>query len=148
MNEKMTTLIGGRRVKVHFADGREEEILVRQLPVREYDRAFGLVEDEIALTALICARDITWIVGKLPEGEDGMLPESYELLQQTAQEVNAKGFFGYATRRSQKESAFKMQMLDAMKDMTPEQLAAAAAAGAQARSTSPTGSPASVPRPR
>lgn len=150
MNEKMTTLMGGRRVQIQFADGRTEEILVRQLPVRDYDTAFVVLEDEMALTSLICGRklDKTWIAGTREDGGDGLLPESYELLQAAAREVNAKGFFAFAARRLARENATTQQLIEAMRGMTPEQITAATMAGAQARSTSPTGSPGSAPRPR
>jgi len=86
-----TTLMGGRLVKVTLLDGTEIEVKVRQLPLGEYDRAFPLSEDEIALVAFICEQPKSWA--------DILTPESYELLFATAQEVNAKGFFAFCRRR-------------------------------------------------
>lgn len=89
----MENLKGGIDVQVAFLDGSTETVLARQLPLGEYDAAFAVLEDEIALTAKICAKDKDW-AHKLE-------PESYETLHKAACDANAKGFFPWSARRSE-----------------------------------------------
>ena len=145
MNEKITTLFGGKKCSVQFADGRTEEITVRQLPLGEYERAFQFLDDELAITALICGKDKNWLTGTPPDASDSILPEHYEMLQADAREVNAKGFFAWSARRQAREAAALNEKIAAMAKLSPEQLKAATESGA--RLMSPTSSPTS-PRPR
>lgn len=116
------TLFGGRSVSVIKADGTTETLTVRQLPLRDYEAAFKLSDDEQCLVALICGKDKSWLYGATPEA--AITPESYEELLAAAQEVNAKGFFAYAERR-QTTMAKRLNSLGA--DVV--KAAAAAAAG-------------------
>lgn len=129
MSQKNETLIGGRKLTVNFEtlpDGTmppAEAVLVRQVPLREYEAGLLVFEDEFARTAFICGRDKKWVLT--------LTPESYEALRVAAEEVNAQGFFVYCQRR------------------VAEFLALPAHVRAQflaAPSTSPTGSPAPQPR--
>jgi hypothetical protein len=144
MNEKLQAAFRGRMAEVEFLDGRKEEIKVRQLVMREYERAYPLREDEIALVAFICGKPTIWIEGKREDGGDGMAPESYEDLRRLAEEVNERGFFSFATRRAAREEAVTLRQMEAMR-ITPDMVVAAMQKTAQ--SPSPTGSPSVPPRP-
>ncbi len=89
----METLRGGRSAIAKFEDPEtpDEVVQVRQLPLRDYERAFKLFDDEVGLTALVCGKDKAWGMS--------LDPKSYEDLHAAAQEVNAGGFFAYAARR-------------------------------------------------
>lgn len=129
MNNKTETLFGGRPVKVLLLDGTTAEFTVRQLNLGEYQRAMTLIEDEIALTALICGHDKKWA--------DTLAPESYEALFTAAQEVNANGFFAFAARR-QKRAADELQtMLPVLASMSPEAIQKAVQMGLNSQTTSP-----------
>jgi hypothetical protein len=94
------TLNGGRKINITFEDGTTREIIVRQIRVCEYQEAFPKIDNEIALDAFVSCLSVAE-VGKLT-------PESYEFLNTTVQEVNAKGFFVWSARqleRAQKQMA-------------------------------------------
>src|ERR1022692_3142636 len=97
--QKSETLFGGRDAQALHEDGSVQGIKVRQLRLGEYERAFALIEDEIAFTAFCCSGSG---VSPDPAGTGGgyerawsltLQPESYETLQLAAREVNEKGFF-------------------------------------------------------
>jgi hypothetical protein len=135
------TLFGGRKVPVVYADGSSEEITVRQLPLAEYDRAFFLLEDEMSVVAYICGKAKQWLTGHAPQYDKAVRPESYQLLQAAAWEVNAGGFFSYADRAVKRQLA----QLNALK---PDKFETALAKGAAlARSPSENMSPGPQPRP-
>lgn len=140
MNSENNTLFGGKLFAVVFADQRTEEIKVRQLPIGQYEKAFAVLNDEMALTALICDRPKDWITGKNPDGSDSMNPESYEELFKLAGEVNAKGFFAWSGRKAEKA---RLQMLENAKlmAMLPEDMVNLAINMSGKESTSPTSSP-------
>ncbi len=83
-------------VSIILDDGTTSTVEVRQLPVKEYEAAFLLNDDELGLTAKFCGKIKDWIYT--------VSPESYESLVATSKEVNA-AFFGYATRRYQEQTA-------------------------------------------
>lgn len=91
------TLNGGRLVAVTLLDGTSAEFRVRQLPLRDYEKAMTLLADEIALTAFICGHEKSWC--------ENLAPESYEQIRLASEEVNAHGFFAYAGRQLQKLQA-------------------------------------------
>lgn len=105
MNSNVT-LFGGKIVRIKFepvadalAEGGfrvppEEDIKVRQIPVREYDAGFGYVDDEISLVSWLCAKPKAWAVM--------LAPESFEEILATGREVNAKGFFSFCQRRTER----------------------------------------------
>jgi hypothetical protein len=129
MNTKTETQFGGRLVKVILLDGSEAEFKVRQLPLGEYQRAMSLVEDEIALTALICGHEKKWA--------DNLTPESYEQLFNVAQEVNANGFFAFAKRRQARAAEELQTMLPLLASMSPEAIQKAMQMGLNSQTTSP-----------
>ncbi len=92
----MITLNGGKEVTVNLDDGSEVKVLVRQLPLRDYQAAYLKSEDEMALTALICGKSKDWLVGT--KNTPGVSPASYEELRVLSKEINTN-FFAYATRQ-------------------------------------------------
>jgi len=128
MSNKSDTLHGGREITVQLISGETKAILVRQLRVSEYRKAFPLIGDEIRLVAFASG---------LTEAElDEIVPEHYELLQAALWEVNAKGFFAYAARTRRVNE-------DALVGLPPELLKSLSD---KIASTLPTPSPALPPR--
>lgn len=125
---KTETLFGGRLVAVTFNDGSTGEIKVRQLPLGEYERAFAVLDDEISLVALICGLKRDELVGTLSTASpsssssnpSGVTPESYELLQVAAEEVNKNGFFVWSVRRTAKQDEKQGRMVEAMATLPPD----------------------------
>src|ERR1039457_3425110 len=122
---KLETLFGGRAASVLHEDGTALDVFVRQLPIRDYPAAFKVVEDEFAFTAF-CT---TLAAGGEGRGEvagtafvQSLRPESYELLQAAAREVNEKGFFAFAARQQARADAVQKAQLAAMSEMPPEML--------------------------
>lgn len=114
-----TTLFGGREVVAQFiptpgTEPGKDAVRVRQLSLRDYERAFALIDDEIALAAFICGKDKKWA--------DELLPESYEALYAAAREVNAAGFFAWSLRRRAQEQQVQDRAVAAMAGMSPEAL--------------------------
>jgi len=99
------TLNGGKKLTVTFEPVGESapvssEIKVRQIPVRDYEAGFPLVNDEAALVAFLCGQPKPWALT--------LSPESFEEVLNTGREVNEKGFFTFCQRRmerTQKEQA-------------------------------------------
>ena len=87
---KTDTLLG-RTVPVKFEDGTAGEIVVHQLRIVEYKKAFPVIGDEVAIVAMATDQTKARI--------ESLTPESYEVLQAAVQEVNANGFFIYAGRQ-------------------------------------------------
>ena len=87
----MQTLNGGVELSgVLGGSGEDEKVFVRQLPVKEYDRAFSLIDDEIGFVALACGKPKSWA--------ESLSPESYEDVNEAVRKVNAC-FFAFAERR-------------------------------------------------
>lgn len=141
------TLMGGRDLTVAHADGSTETVHVRQLPLRDYERAWALLEDEIAWTAYCVAG---------PDGPAGpprtrawaesLTPASYEALYAAAREVNAQGFFAWSGRRQARLEAQQARALELLAQLPPEAQKLALEVGSRA-ATSPT-SPPTSPRPQ
>jgi hypothetical protein len=166
-NETNITLFGGKLITVTFEPTEAElqtsdftlrtsEVRVRQIPIREYERGFQLVQDEIALAGFLvaaprqsaadpCNCSRAWALT--------LTPQSYELVLATGREVNEKGFFAFARRRAaeqaEKEQAAMAVGLQIAREH-PDLLEAAMNLGAPARpGISPFKEPllASPPRP-
>jgi hypothetical protein len=140
-----STLFGGRPLLVIYEptdanlEPRREEIRVRQIKLKDYERGFALIDDEIALAAFCVdpGRDKDWV--------ETLTAESYEELHTVVEEVNAKGFFVYAARRSQQLKADQERTITAMAGMSPEAMRLAYEIGS--RSASGHTSPGPRPRP-
>jgi hypothetical protein len=137
-SEKTIALAGGKTVTLLIANGPDQNIFVRQLPLRDYDAAFKLLNDEIGLTAF-CA--LSPADGK-PMPKETLFdysPENYEALFEAAKEVNANGFFLYSARRLRREEAENLHWARIASELPPETLKA----GAISATSSP-----KPPRPR
>lgn len=130
---------GGRTVTVVHEDGSTESVTARQLPLKHYKSALPLLDDEFALTAFCCDRttekgpavaDSNWVMT--------LRPKSFESLRAAVSEVNAEGFFVFATRHTEKQRRENEKLLQAL---DPERLKALSQAGASALQNS-------SPRPR
>lgn len=129
------TLFLGRTLNVRLLDGTAAEFKVHQLRLGQYEDAFKLLDDEIALTAFICGHDRAWA--------DTLQPESYEAVYAAAQEVNAKGFFAWSARRKERERQQQEAAIAAMAQLPPDMVKVAMQT-AQPAAPSPSG----LPRPR
>lgn len=132
MNSTPTTLFAGRDVAVTLADGSPATFRVHQLKLSQYEAAFALLADEIALTALICGHDKAWA--------DNLSQPGYEALFTAAQEANPS-FFAWSARRRQREEELQRAQIAAFSQLPPEVARAAAEAGLKAQGQpSPSGS--------
>lgn len=125
----MTTLMGGLTISVMFADGHQEEIQVRQIPIGEYEQGFRLRADEIALVGFLCGKDKAWATS--------LHPIAYEEVLKTGQEVNAQSFFPWLKRRAEQELERQAEMLSAMATLPPETAKLAMQMGAASISPTP-----------
>lgn len=126
-------------VAVTFNDGTAADVKVRQLPLAEYEKAFGLFNDEMGLTALIANQPKAWLIGgpgsdvpglesgatqdsrlQTRDSQSGVTPESYEALRAAAEEVNQAGFFAWSARRSERERQAQAQMMHALAALPPD----------------------------
>ncbi|MDR3458010.1 MAG: phage tail assembly protein [Verrucomicrobiae bacterium] len=94
MDEKSTTLFGGRTFTVKFEDDTTGELTVRQFKVREYPVMFPVADNEFELLARACSVPVQKI--------QALTPADYERLQAALQEVNKDGFFTYADRQMER----------------------------------------------
>jgi hypothetical protein len=111
--QKAAALSGGVEIEAMLATGKAEAVLVRQIPVGEWNKAAEVMFDELRFLDLVCNRAAGWSVG--------LAPGSVSLLTAKAEEVNAD-FFGYAARRIQRIQRYM-----------PDALTTAAAAAASGR---------------
>ena len=107
----MQALIGGIPVEGKLLkDEQPVSITVFQFTLKEYPAAFAASDDEFELVALAIRRDKEFV--------QSLLPETYELLLKTVEEINA-GFFVYADRQTDKIAkrlnAMKPHVIQSMK---------------------------------
>ena len=145
MELKNITLNGGQTLTFNFnpetegATPRESlNIKVRQVPVRDYEAGFVIVNDEPALVGFLCAKDKAWALT--------LEPEVFEEILTVGRTVNQKGFFSFCQRRMERLEKQQADMLGAMAKLPPEMLKLAMEAG-KSLSASPTLSPGFVPPP-
>jgi hypothetical protein len=144
---KNITLNGGKNITVNFepqADGSPAaaaEVKVRQIPVRDYERGFVLVSDEVALAGFLCGKDKAWALT--------LAPESFEEVLATGREVNERGFFSHCQRLTERTEKQNAAMIGVMATLPPETMKLAIEMGMakQQASHSPTLSPAFVSPP-
>lgn len=130
---KYETLFGGKPLTVLVIDdtkraATEQEVWVRQLPVKDYPAAFAAYGDDFKLAALYC--------GQAPGWAETLAPSSFNAVIAEGERVNAD-FFAYCERRQSREIALARRM--------PAELIEAALR--QMRSPSPISSP-SLPHRR
>lgn len=95
INETITAL-GGSEIEVILNGGARETVNVRQLAVREYQQAIGIMDDPQALMALVCSRSIEWV--------NSLTPESYDHVDTEVEKVNEL-FFRAAARTIERRAA-------------------------------------------
>jgi len=149
MDPKLVDVHGGKLITVNFepvadaaAEGgfrtpSPESVKVRQIPVREYDAGFALLQDEPALVGFLCARPKQWVLT--------LTPDSYEEALVTGREVNARRFFTFCQRRTEQIEKQDAAMIGAMVSLPEDKLRMALELGR--KSMSPTTSPGFVPPP-
>ena len=79
-----TILAGGRVLPVVFLDGHQEDVKVRQLPIRLLEAYDAKQADEPALVELYCDREKGWA--------DTLTHEAYEAIVTTGDEINRVPF--------------------------------------------------------
>lgn len=121
----MEKLEAGKTAKVIKVDGTEEEVKIRQVPLKDYKKGFTICEDEISRVGFICAKDEAWVYS--------LTPESYEMLAVETEKVNTH-FFAFCARQQQELTARINQMRPEIAQAAIERLSSA---GSQPR----------VPRP-
>jgi non-ribosomal peptide synthetase component F len=88
---KAETLRGGTSLSVDHSDGTTSEILVRQLPVRDFERWLGVMDDEPRVVELFAERPEGW--------GDTLTPASLELVVTEGERVNRDFFERWLQRR-------------------------------------------------
>jgi hypothetical protein len=90
---KTETLLGGAEFQVQFRDGKTENVIVRQVPLRQMKRFALAVEtvDDAALVELVCAKDAQW--------SDNLTPKSSMDLVRECRRVNADFFQCWAAEK-------------------------------------------------
>ena len=122
------TLFGSRILKVNFEDGRDAEMTIHQLKLRQYQSAFPLLDDEIGLVALAAGTHRGVI--------EALHPKSFEAAWAALKEVNADGFFIWSERQMERGAA-------GMRNLPPALLEKLLASGKRSPSSPP--SPPSPP---
>ena len=117
----LITINGGKTITVSFEllpDGRPAadplEIKVRQIPVRDYDKGFALVADEIAFAGFLCDQKREWALT--------LAPESLEAVLAAGTEVNDRGFFSSCRRHTELAQRQQGEMLAMMGQLPPDAL--------------------------
>jgi hypothetical protein len=142
--DKMITLMGGAEISVTLQDSSTQTVKVLQLPIKTYPALRASLLDEVRLAALYCGKDAGWA--------EQLTPKSHTEVIKEGKRINWDFFSAWAER--QKEMAALLPKTN------PEETAAIVEAVARANpdlfrkvmmeaagSTSPTGSPASAPKP-
>lgn len=139
-HDKTIAMNGGKEIEIWLeaiAPGTtptKGSIKVRQIPIREYEPGFKLIEDEISLVGFLVGKDRAFALG--------LTPESYEAVLTVGREVNKIGFFTFCQRRSEQLQKQNVALLEQMSHLPPDAMEAMVKAG---KSILPTASPAFVP---
>ena len=144
---KNTTLFGGKNIIAHFEPlpcgtaVPDETVKVRQIPVREYESGFLLVNNEPALVGFLCGKPKAWALT--------LSPDSFEELLAVGQEVNERGFFSFCQRRMEHAAQEQADMIGMMAKLPEETMNLIMERGrtAQAKLSSPILSPEFVSPP-
>lgn len=100
---ELTQLVGGEELDIRYADGREERVKVRVLPVKERERYLEVMNDEAAQVELFCAREKGWA--------ETLAPESYDAIADKGQELNLPLFQNWYRRLKGRSEAMNPGVL-------------------------------------
>ena len=120
---KAETLRGGQDLHVQLDDGATETVLVRQLPVKDFEIWLASLDDEPRAAELLCGRDEGW--------GDRLSVESLEAVILAGERLNRDFFERWLQRRTARK----------------EWLAPLLARNAAVVANLPTGSPSSASTP-
>jgi len=95
MNDKQTTLLGGRDLQITLRDGKAETVKVRQIPVSEMPKYANALQNEAAMAGLFCEKPAEWIAS--------VSDESFEQIIEAGEEINAY-FFGRWMERQRRRA--------------------------------------------
>jgi hypothetical protein len=102
------TLHGGHKITITFdpaadaapdAQLRTEDVLVRQVPVGEYNDGFKHYANEVALVAFLINKPLAFVTGDAKTKTPGISGASYEEILAVGREVNDRFFFASCRRR-------------------------------------------------
>jgi len=82
-----TTIIGGKMVVARYVGGLEEQVLIRQLPLRLMPSYADSMGDPASSIALLCDRPVEWT--------DKLTPESVSEILTIGSEVNSSFFVAH-----------------------------------------------------
>lgn len=104
--KKTVSVLGGMDMDVTMETGEPDQVKVRQIRVREYPQAMGLVDDTVSFLAFVTNRSVEWI--------NNLSPESYLALDEAAGKVNEL-FFKAAARTIERRAAqLPKEMIEAV----------------------------------
>jgi len=91
MNSQPQSPAGGNVVSVTYEDGRTEQLTVRYFKLKDYQKAFELLGNEIAFMAFACNKTLNEF--------QALTPESYEAAQVMVSKINQETFYKWAERQ-------------------------------------------------
>jgi hypothetical protein len=100
------TLIGGKELSVTMRDGKTETVKVLQLPIADYPKLLGSLENEEAQIELYCAKPAGW--------SKELMPASHDAVMEEAERINGDFFSRWAQRRMRKLEALRPGMVEKM----------------------------------
>lgn len=95
MSNDLTILKGGQEHLARLRDGTRENVTVRLLAVREFDKWLATIDDEAGRIELVTGKDKGWA--------DGLTPDSHRDLLALAERLNESDFFGWLRRRAERQ---------------------------------------------
>lgn len=108
------TLMGGVEAAAQFRNGRAEKVWVRQLPIEDYPKLLGLMEDEqkqIELYVMSQEEGAAW--RPVPAGwAKTLTAQSHDELMEKAEELNRDFFGRWLRRRMGKMEAIRPGLTD------------------------------------
>lgn len=134
------TILGGNKITITLETGATEEIIVRQIPIRDYGDGFKHFNDEVALVA--------FLAGKPKEFALTLTPESYEEILSVGQEVNASGFFAFCRRRIEANSQQEAMNAAALAQLPEAARKTILEQGAKLMASQNSSGSSSIPQPR
>lgn len=88
------TVLGQTTIVVRLADGREEHVVVRQLPIRMFGELLAALDDECRMISLATGKPLEWV--------HGLPPDQHERLIGEVDRLNADFFSRWLARRQRR----------------------------------------------